>query len=168
MEDLIKQAFLHVEGIGPHVQAGHYDLIGPDGEIILPIVWDKMVQPGWQIDMRMWPMDKHRLQDQPSGGMRMPRGGPSMVEAVDRSRPQRRIARPKGRLNHLIPAAKPAKKSSLSRSDSAEYSDPPHADQAALKKPFRNETRVKAEKEPRGMFAAPKKAEEEDDMWETE
>ncbi|XDG05960.1 hypothetical protein ABKA04_005575 [Annulohypoxylon sp. FPYF3050] len=36
MEELIKQAFLHVDIIGPHVQAGHYDLIGPNGEIILP------------------------------------------------------------------------------------------------------------------------------------
>lgn len=55
MEDLIKQAFTHVEVIGQHVQEGHYDLIGPDGEIILPVVWDKTIQPGWQISMRMWP-----------------------------------------------------------------------------------------------------------------
>ena len=32
MEELIKQAFVHVDVIGPHVQAGHYDLIGPNGE----------------------------------------------------------------------------------------------------------------------------------------
>jgi hypothetical protein len=61
MEDLIKQAFKHVEVTGPHVQEGHYDLIGPDGEIILPVVWEKTVQPGFQISMRMWPMDKHPL-----------------------------------------------------------------------------------------------------------
>lgn len=61
MEDLIKQAFAHVEVIGPHVQEGHYDLIGPDGEIILPVVWEKTVQPGWQISMRMWPAEKHPL-----------------------------------------------------------------------------------------------------------
>lgn len=61
MEDLIKQAFLHVEVIGPHVQEGHYDLIGPDGEIILPVVWEKTVQPGWQISMRMWPENKHPM-----------------------------------------------------------------------------------------------------------
>ena len=58
MEDLIKQAFLHVDVIGPHVQAGHYDLIGPNGEIILPQVWDKVVEPDWQITMQMWPMDR--------------------------------------------------------------------------------------------------------------
>lgn len=61
MEDLIKQAFAHVENLNHQVQAGHYDLIGPDGEIILPMVWDKTIQPGWQISMRMWPPEKHPL-----------------------------------------------------------------------------------------------------------
>lgn len=58
MEELIKQAFLHVDVIGPHVQAGHYDLLGPDGEIILPQVWDKVIEPDWAITMHMWPMDR--------------------------------------------------------------------------------------------------------------
>ncbi|GAB7359304.1 hypothetical protein MBLNU230_g5956t1 [Neophaeotheca triangularis] len=56
MEGLIKQAFLHVDVIGLHVQDGHYDLCGPDGEIILPQVWDTMIQPDWEITMHMWPM----------------------------------------------------------------------------------------------------------------
>lgn len=68
MDVLIKQAFAHVEGTGPHVQAGHYDLIGPDGEIILPVVWDKTIQPGWQISMRMWPVEDHPLPPQPHAG----------------------------------------------------------------------------------------------------
>lgn len=156
-----------MEGIGPHVQAGHYDLIGPDGEIILPSVWGKTVKPGWRIDMAMWPVDKHPLKDQPSGAMRIPRGGPGMLDVVDRSRPQRRVARPKGRLNHLIPAARPPKKSSSKRFESPEYVDS-NTDQAELKKPSQEETRVKAGREPRDMFAAPKTAEEEEDMWETE
>ena len=58
MEELIKQAFLHVEVVGPQVQEGHYDLIGPDGEIILPTVWEKVVQPDWSITMHMWPMER--------------------------------------------------------------------------------------------------------------
>ncbi|XP_014562342.1 hypothetical protein COCVIDRAFT_57153, partial [Bipolaris victoriae FI3] len=45
MEELIKQAFLHVDVIGPHVQEGHYDLVGPDGQVILPQVWQSLVQP---------------------------------------------------------------------------------------------------------------------------
>jgi hypothetical protein len=56
MEDLIKQAFLHVDVIGPHVQEGHYDLINADGKIILPQTWAHFVQPGWEISMHMWPM----------------------------------------------------------------------------------------------------------------
>ncbi|TKA72433.1 hypothetical protein B0A49_06137 [Cryomyces minteri] len=56
MEELIKQAFLHVEVIGPHVHEGHYDLVGPDNEIILPQVWEIVVQPDWAITMHMWPM----------------------------------------------------------------------------------------------------------------
>ncbi|KAK0716631.1 hypothetical protein B0T21DRAFT_270364, partial [Apiosordaria backusii] len=44
MEELIQQAFLEMEVIGPHVQEGHYDLIGPDGEIILPSEWERVVK----------------------------------------------------------------------------------------------------------------------------
>jgi len=72
MEDLIKQAFLHVDVIGPHVQEGHYDLLGPNGEIILPSVWEKVVEPDWAITMHMWPMDKNPLRGAPPpGGMPM-------------------------------------------------------------------------------------------------
>lgn len=74
MEELIKQAFLHVDVIGPHVQEGHYDLIGPNGEIILPTVWEKVVEPDWSITMHMWPMDKTPLRSQMHPGM-MPPGG---------------------------------------------------------------------------------------------
>ena len=56
METLIKQAFLHVDVLGEHVHQGHYDLMGPDGEIILPQVWDTMIQPDWEVSMHMWPM----------------------------------------------------------------------------------------------------------------
>ncbi|KAK1845040.1 hypothetical protein CCHR01_12307 [Colletotrichum chrysophilum] len=58
MEECIKQAFLHVDIMGPHVQEGHYDLVGPDGNILLPQIWECLVEPGWTIEMRMWPMEK--------------------------------------------------------------------------------------------------------------
>ncbi|KAK0641160.1 hypothetical protein B0T16DRAFT_419321 [Cercophora newfieldiana] len=58
IEELIQQAFLHVEIVGPQVQEGHYDLIGPDGEILLPPVWERLVQPDWSVNMHMWPMDR--------------------------------------------------------------------------------------------------------------
>jgi hypothetical protein len=56
MEGLIKQAFLYVDVIGAHVQDGHYDLVGPRGDIILPQVWDTMVKPDWEVSMHMWPI----------------------------------------------------------------------------------------------------------------
>ncbi|KAI1446554.1 hypothetical protein F5Y02DRAFT_416843 [Annulohypoxylon stygium] len=65
MEELIKEAFVHVDIIGPHVQAGHYDLIGPNGEIILPKIWEEVVKPNWAITMHMWPMERPRPAPQP-------------------------------------------------------------------------------------------------------
>ncbi|GAB1313552.1 hypothetical protein MFIFM68171_03762 [Madurella fahalii] len=58
MEELIKQAFLHVDVLGPHVMEGHYDLIGPNGEVILPSVWENVIEPDWSITMHMWPMEQ--------------------------------------------------------------------------------------------------------------
>ncbi|KAJ4389384.1 hypothetical protein N0V93_006852 [Gnomoniopsis smithogilvyi] len=60
MEGLINQAFVHIDSVGPHVLEGHYDLEGPEGELILKEIWDNTVQPGWQITMKMWPPDQHR------------------------------------------------------------------------------------------------------------
>lgn len=67
MEELIKQAFLHVDVIGPHVQEGHYDLVGPDGQVILPQVWQSLVQPGWNVTMHMWPMPESSQHAPPPG-----------------------------------------------------------------------------------------------------
>lgn len=64
MEDLIRQAFMHIDMIGPHVAEGHYDLIGPNNEIILPGVWDTVIEPDWSVTMHMWPMpEKEQLVD---------------------------------------------------------------------------------------------------------
>jgi hypothetical protein len=30
--------------------------VGPDGEIILPQVWDNMIKPDWEVSMHMWPL----------------------------------------------------------------------------------------------------------------
>ena len=66
MEELIRQAFLHVDIIGPHVADGHYDLVGPNGEIILPQVWESTVQPEWAITMHMWPMPEPPKVEEPA------------------------------------------------------------------------------------------------------
>ena len=47
---------LHVDEFSPLMEAGCYDIVNPDGEIILRSCWESMVQPGWQITMAMWPM----------------------------------------------------------------------------------------------------------------
>src|ERR1700744_3078515 len=55
MEGLVHQAFAPRAMVGKEVPEGHFDLIGPDGEIILPQVWETTVQPDWMITMHMWP-----------------------------------------------------------------------------------------------------------------
>lgn len=88
MEELIKQAFLHVDLIGPHVAQGHYDLVGPNGEIILPQVWETMVEPDWTVTMHMWPMPEPPKPPDP------PPAGAAPVVAIDGG-PQIVIVEPK-------------------------------------------------------------------------
>lgn len=69
MEELINQAFAHIENVGPHVREGHYDLEGPEGELILKNIWSTTIQPGWQITMKMWPnLDLHPVRGQGGQG----------------------------------------------------------------------------------------------------
>ena len=63
MEYLIKEAFLHVADLGPHVAEGQYDLLGPKDEIIMPSIWESVIEPGWEITMHMWP-----IPEPPEGG----------------------------------------------------------------------------------------------------
>jgi len=56
MKSLIDQAFLHMERISQHVLDGRYDLIGPDGEVILPQLWEQTITPDLTITMKMWPL----------------------------------------------------------------------------------------------------------------
>src|SRR5438034_7709087 len=66
MEALIQQAFLHVDVIGQHVAEGHYDLVGPNGDIIPPQLWDTVFEPDWTITMHMWPApEKPKSPDPP-------------------------------------------------------------------------------------------------------
>ena len=53
---------MHVENFSESVNAGHYDIEGPDGEIILPGVWDVVVEPGWTVTMLMWPEAEPRIE----------------------------------------------------------------------------------------------------------
>ena len=70
MEYLIKEAFLHVVDLGPHVADGQYDLLGPKDEIIMPSIWESVIEPGWEITMHMWPIpDPPEAGEALAGGM---------------------------------------------------------------------------------------------------
>ncbi|KAF2863500.1 hypothetical protein K470DRAFT_203550, partial [Piedraia hortae CBS 480.64] len=45
VDELIQQAFLHIDGVSDQVKNHQYDLIGPDGENILPQIWEYSVKP---------------------------------------------------------------------------------------------------------------------------
>lgn len=69
MEELINQAFMHVEGLNKQVAAGQYELLGPNNEIILPQIWESIVEPDWTITMMMWaPPAPPPMQHHPSNG----------------------------------------------------------------------------------------------------
>src|SRR4051812_30261331 len=55
MEALIKSAFSNGFGhyVQDHVEEGHYDLMGPNGEIVPPQAWETSVEPGWRVTMYM-------------------------------------------------------------------------------------------------------------------
>ena len=53
---------------------GRYDLVGPDGEIILPKVWKEVIQPDWSIIMHLWPIPE----PPPDSGATLP--DPPVVE----------------------------------------------------------------------------------------
>jgi hypothetical protein len=72
MENLINQAFAHVEGLAEPVFAGRYDLIGPDKEIIMPMYWESTIEPDMHITMMLWPIPEPKKEDEipipPDGG----------------------------------------------------------------------------------------------------
>lgn len=56
---MIKQAFIDVDIIGPHVRAGHYDLLNST-KAVRPSAWEHVVLPGDVITMHMWPFGGFR------------------------------------------------------------------------------------------------------------
>ena len=101
MEELIKQAFVHVKDIGPHVQEGHYDLLGPNGEIILPQVWDTVVEPDWTVTMHMW-----QLPPEPEKPKTPPLEEEQLIDLDELLNPGKK---PKGKgAKKLIPPAPPS------------------------------------------------------------
>lgn len=99
MEELIRQAFLHIEIIGPHVADGHYDLVGPNGDIILPQVWDTVIEPDWTITMHMWPIPEKPKTPEPqpppeAPAAPEPQAAPEAPEAPEATPPDEGAAAP--------------------------------------------------------------------------
>lgn len=65
MQALIDQAFAHVENLADWVHGGHYDLLGPDGEIIMPEYWRETIQPDMSITMMLWPFPEPKDEKDP-------------------------------------------------------------------------------------------------------
>lgn len=98
MEGLIKQAFFHVDTVGPHVMEGHYDLIGPNNEIILPQVWEIVAEAGWEITMELWPIPEPEL-------IAISPPGAFPVQPAKRPKTSRKEMKPKSRHVEPSPAA---------------------------------------------------------------
>ena len=55
MSKLIEQSFAHRDASeGRDIIDGRCDLTGPNGEIILQSLWESLVNPGWEVKMKMW------------------------------------------------------------------------------------------------------------------
>ena len=52
---MIKETFLLVPNLNLRVAECEYDLFGPQEEILSPSNWESMIEPDWEITMRMWP-----------------------------------------------------------------------------------------------------------------
>jgi hypothetical protein len=67
METLIEQAFanIHNSTISGHVKSGRFDLSDPSGAVILPSIWETVIQPDSTITMHMWPLPEASLPEEP-------------------------------------------------------------------------------------------------------
>lgn len=52
---MIIETFLLVPNLNLRVADGEYDLFGPQEVILSPSNWESMIEPDWEITMRMWP-----------------------------------------------------------------------------------------------------------------
>lgn len=103
MDDLIQQAFQQVPMFRSAVQSHFYDLIGPNGEVILPQIWDTSIEPDFSITMQMWAMDqKLKAPEQAIPGAQAPPPPPPPPQPAkpapassQSTKPRRRAAEPK-------------------------------------------------------------------------
>jgi hypothetical protein len=65
MKRLIEQAFGDSEPLGERVRTSQYDLMDPSGAIILPSLWEILLEPYWTIKMVMRPYGEQPLLEEP-------------------------------------------------------------------------------------------------------
>ena len=65
VEELVREAFQHVEEIWPHVHTRHYDLLGPDYRITAHSARKTAIEPGMKIAIHMWPWPEPKEQTIP-------------------------------------------------------------------------------------------------------
>lgn len=53
MKELISDCY-RGEDMNTQLENDEFDMIGPDGSVILPRVWHSLVQPGFSVAIRMW------------------------------------------------------------------------------------------------------------------
>lgn len=85
---------------------GHYDLV-VSGKIVLPALWEKVVEPGMEVSMHMWPMPESPSQGQgpsPPGGHQI---GHRTREYGSSNLGSPRPPRPPPSHNHRSPAILP-------------------------------------------------------------
>lgn len=56
INDIFKTAEFEPQSLAAAISQEYYDLVGPEGSIILPLVWGELIEPGWSISMQMWPL----------------------------------------------------------------------------------------------------------------
>ena len=74
MEELIWQCDGNIPNVGDRMMEGQYYLLGPDGEMVMPQVWETMVKPEWHVTMQLWP---EQVQNRSQGATRSKRQGKS-------------------------------------------------------------------------------------------
>lgn len=73
------------------MKEGHYDLIGTNGEIILPSVWESVIKPDLAITMHMWPMEMSKKDHSDGGSRVLPGSGISATGSPIPGRPMHGI-----------------------------------------------------------------------------
>jgi len=64
MQKLLNRTFGTLDTID-HIEKGRYDLVCPNGDIILPLAWEHTIQPEWLVVMVLWTGLSNPTDDRP-------------------------------------------------------------------------------------------------------